>query len=342
MSTHLVLVANSRDGSISTFEYAGGDLTPLATSDVGQAGLPFAVDADRGLVHAGVKDPNGVVTLKLDRASGRLERLGRIDAEGAPTYLALSPDGRLLLSASYHQGVGEVWQIGDDGLPTPAGEPIHRPNLHSVAVSADGQFAYFVTLRDDAVLQYRLAPTGELIPLDPPQVDAPAGSGPRHIILDADETSVYVNTEYSGEALHFRRDPDSGLLWFAGATPCVPADRGLGHSRFGADPREEHLIWGADLHLDAAGRVLFCSERNEGTISALPVAEDGSLGTAVAHSAVVPQPRSFAVLPDGALLVASEITPEVGVYDVDANGTLGLRVTHPVGEGANWVEILTR
>ncbi|WP_341729502.1 beta-propeller fold lactonase family protein [Brooklawnia sp.] len=342
MTSSLVLVGNSKDGTINTFDLSGDRLTPLAVSEVGAPGLPLAVDARRDLVFAGTTKPFGVVVLKLDRASGTLSPIGRADIDGSAVYLKLSDDGSRLFWASYHQGVGGVLAVAEDGSLSPLGETISYPNLHSVQVSSDGAFAYYVCLHDDLVVQYSVDAETGLHPLDPPTVAAPAGSGPRHLIFSSDETSVYVNTEYSGEVLHYRRDTSSGRLAFVAAQTCMPTDRGLKHSRFGADPRAEGLIWGADLHLDESETRLYCSERNQATITALDIASHGVLGGVTAHSSVVAQPRGFAVLPNGDLLVASELDRVVGQYRPDVDSALTLVETFPAGLGAYWIEVIDR
>ncbi|WIY83058.1 beta-propeller fold lactonase family protein [Propionimicrobium sp. PCR01-08-3] len=341
MTSSLVLLGNSKDGTINTFDLTGDTLTPLAVSEVGVPGLPLAVDARRDLVFAGTTKPGGVTTMKLDRATGTLEAVGRVEAPGAMVYLRLSDDGSRLFWASYHDGVGGVFTVDESGALHPLGDEIHYPNLHSVQVSADGRFAYFVSLHDDLIAQYSVTDAG-LAPLDPPTVAAPEGSGPRHIIVTRDQESVFVNTEYSGEVLHYRRDPASGTLDFIASQVCIPTDRGLTHSRFGADPRAEDLIWGADLHLDDSETRLYCSERTRATITALDIASHGVLGEMIAHSDVVAQPRGFAILPNGDLLVASEIDRIVGQYRPDGDSALSLVASFPAGLGAYWIEVIDR
>lgn len=343
MDSQFVLIANAKDGTISTFEHSGGDLKPLAVSEVGAPGMPLAVDPANNLVFAGGSDPQGVTVLRLDRASGELEVLGRYETRGVPSYLTLSSDAGLLFSASYHQGLGEVFRVGDAGALSPVGEPLEYRNLHCVQLSSDDNFAYFASLRDDLVAQYAVAPDGELTPLDPPTVSAPPGSGPRHLILNPAETSAYLTTEYAGVALHYRRDPVSGLLDKATWATAIPTDRGLSHSRFGADPRAEDLIWCSDLHLSGSGRLLYVAERTRGTITAVEVAaETGELGEALATSDVVTQPRGFRVLDNDDLLVASELDRVVAVYRADADGALTEVARHQIGLGANWIEVVRR
>lgn len=340
MSSLLVLVANSADGTITSFDYTDGRLTALAVSAVGAQGLPLAVDAGRGLVYAGTRTP-AVVTLRLDRDTGVLTPQHQTPIEGAPTYLTLSGDGTRLLAASYGAGIGQCWRVAD-GVLTPAGTPVRHRNLHCVRLSADDAHAYFVSLGEDLVAQFALGPDGVLTGLEPATVPGPRGAGLRHLILDAAQTSAYLITEYSGEVLHFHRDPATGTLTPVGSVVAHPGDRGLAHSRMGADPRADHLIWGSDLHLSTSGRVLYCAERTAGTITAVPVTADGSLGTTSVHSDVVPQPRAFAVLPDGQVLVASETTGQLGLYRSDERGALTFVSSHPVGPRANWISVLAR
>src|SRR5690606_37840826 len=155
-----------------------------------------------------------------------------------------------------------------DGVVSDTVSRIEFPNLHAVVPSADGRFAYFVSLGADLVAQYRVGDDTRLEPLDPETVAAPAGSGPRHLVLNQAQDAAYVLTEFSGEVLHFSRDAVSGKLEFRSSATAYDTSKGLGHSEFGADPLEHHYIWGADLHFGAGDRYLWCSERTENTLGA--------------------------------------------------------------------------
>ena len=336
----LVLVTNPGEDAIAAYRLDGESLQPLAVT----GGLPrigtFAVDERRGLVHAGVKgDPAGVQTLALERTSGVLTPLSRTDVAASMTYLALADDGRLLLGASYDGGFGCVWPVGETGR---LGEPVARvefPNLHAVATA--GRHAYFVSLGADLIAQYALGEHGTLTPLDPPTVAAPAGSGPRHIVLPADGRSAYVLTEFSGEAIRFSRDPATGVLTREEAVPAHDSGRGLRHSVFGADPVEHHYIWGADLHLTPDGRRLLCSERTESTLATIDIAADGRLVGPLAITDTEPQPRGFALSLDGRLVVAvGERSTQVALSRLETDGSLTELGRTPTGTGANWVRVL--
>jgi 6-phosphogluconolactonase len=178
------------------------------------------------------------------------------------------------------------------------------------------------------------------VALTPETVAAPKGSGPRHLVLNDAQDAVYVLTEFSAEVLHFGRDTSNGTLELVGAASAFDPSKGLTHSRFGADPKAEHLIWGADLHFGAQGRWLWASERTESTLGAVSVAPDGSVSAPTAFTVTEEQPRGFALSPDGAYLVAAgERSTSVALYAVDAE-RLELRQRAETGGGANWVRFV--
>ena len=260
-------MANAGDGSISTFRLNDEGLERIAVTEGVTGCSTFAVDGDRNLVYAAVKpdatsDHPGILTLALDRETGALTPRSRRDLPGGGmNYLALSHGGTVLLGASYGGGYGISASVADGVVSEPVSQVEFR-NLHSVLPSADGRFAYFVSLGDDVIAQYGLGADARLDDLG--TVAAPEGSGPRHLVLNAAQDAVYVLTEFSGEVLHYSRDTESGALALEGAASAVDPSAGLTHSRFGADPVAEHLVWGADLHVGDG--VLWASERSASTL----------------------------------------------------------------------------
>lgn len=340
----LVLVANAGDGSVSIFRLAGDRLERLSVAEGLTGTSTFVVDADRDLLHAAVKgsspgEPAGILTLALDRAAGTLTPLRRLDLpDGGMNYLALTRDGTAILGASYGGGYGISAPVVDGVVGQPV-STIRYPNLHSVLPSTDGRFAYFVSLGADLIAQFAVGDDLRLTPLDPATAAAPAGSGPRHLVIDEARAAVYVLTEFSGEVLHYRR-ADDGTLTLRGSASIVDPSKGLGHSELGADPRANHFIWGADLHFTGGGSHLWGSERTESTLAAATVADDGSLTAPTRFFATEPQPRGFAVSPDGTRLVAAgEKSTTVSLYAVDGDG-LTLLQSAETGAGANWVRFV--
>lgn len=334
----LVLVANAADGSISSFRFADERLDHLTTTEGLTGCSTFAVDSARNLVYAGVKgEPAGIVTLELDRRTGVLTPRSRRDLPGGGmNYLDLTRAGTGLLGAGYGGGYGISCTV-DEGTVSEPVSRIDYPQLHSVRASADGRFAYFVSLGADLIAQYALDERMSLRSLDAPTAAAPAGSGPRHLVIDDQHGAVYVMTEFSAEVLHYHRDLTGGLS-FVGATAAFDPAAELGHSRLGADPLEHHLRWGADLH--RAGDHLWASERTESTLGVLAIRDDGTLSQAKGFTVTEPQPRGFAIDAGGRYLVAAgEKSRTVSLYRI-AGERLHLLQQTQTGRGANWVRFV--
>lgn len=332
------LIGNAKAGTISTLSIETDALRAVTHSEVGQGCGTFAVDRARDLVYSAVKEPTpAVVTLRLDRASGELTEIARREISDSVAYLELAHDGRVLLGASYGGGWGVAWPVADGSLGDPPSR-VEYDNLHAVITDRAGGFAYFVSLGDDLIVQVRLGADASFEPLDPPTVSVAPGAGARHLVLSENERCAYLMTEFTGEAIRFDRDPGTGHLSIAEALIAYDADRGLSVSRYGADPLEEHLIWGADLHLAAEGRYLVCTERTISTLAVISLDADGRLERLLRVSPTEQQPRGFNVTPDGNhLVVAGEVSGHASLYRIGADGGIEALDRMPTGAGANWV-----
>lgn len=347
MTGELVLVANAGEGTVSAFalDMAAGRLALLATSPVGRGCSTFVVDETHDLVYAATKGEadgagEGVDSFRLDRASGRLELLDHVDAVGQH-HLALAHRGTVLAGAAYHAGRLTTWTLDGTGGFGPEAARADWPHAHCVATVGD--HLYVVSLGADAIGQYAVTVDGLLSPLDPPFATAPEGSGPRHLVLDEGAAHAYVMTEFSGEILTYERDPAGGILTPIGSAPGHATDRGLSRGRLGGDPRGEHLVWGADLHLARGGRLVLASERTESTLTSVRIAEDGVADEQVDVVDTERQPRGFAVTGDGRYaVVAGEASTDVMLMTIGADGSLRALSRTPTGSGANWVRTLPR
>lgn len=339
--SELLLIANAGDGTISALRLHRDPephLEVLATS----ADLPgcgtFAVDAERDLVFAAYKgDPPGIATLRLDRETGVLSEVSRREVGDSMAYLSLAGGGSALLGASYGGGFGAVWPVDGESLGEPHSRFTYR-NLHCiVAVQADdAERVYAVALGDDLVAQFVMAGDGHLAPLDPATVHAPQGSGPRHVVVQGDH--AFLMTEFSGEAMRFDVEGD-GTLRLAEAVDVVNPAAGLEHSRIGADPQEEPLVWGADVH--RAGPYLLTSERNSSQLTVTRLSESGRLGEVVGYTGTEQVPRGFDVTADGRFVVAvGEESTHAQLLRLDADGHLEPVDRVGIGAGANWVRFV--
>jgi 6-phosphogluconolactonase len=101
-------------------------------------------------------------------------------------------------------------------------------------------------------------------------------------------------------------------------------------------------IWAADLRITPNGRFLYSTERTLSKIALFSVAPGTGKLTYVANFSTEKQPRGIRIDSTGTYLVASgEKSDRLAVYKIDQrNGQLTEAGRYPVGNGANWVEII--
>jgi 6-phosphogluconolactonase len=95
------------------------------------------------------------------------------------------------------------------------------------------------------------------------------------------------------------------------------------------------IPWAADIHLTPNGRLLYTSERTSSTLAAFRFEGDSGALTPIDHCETEPQPREFAIDPEGTrLLAVGEMTGGLTTYEIDqSTGALRPMSRLNVGEG---------
>jgi len=131
---------------------------------------------------------------------------------------------------------------------------------------------------------------------------------------------------------------EAGLAW---GLPQAPV--GAAMQTAAVAPKDDKpKVWAADLQITPNGKFLYSTERTTNKIALFTVAADTGKLTYVTNYATEAQPRGIRIDPTGQYLVASgEKSDRISVYKIDqATGKLGEPNRYPVGNGANWVEIV--
>jgi 6-phosphogluconolactonase len=144
---------------------------------------------------------------------------------------------------------------------------------------------------------------------DPPYINLPAGSGPRHLTFDKRGRWLYLLTELSGEIFMFpTKDPSRWL-----EKQSIIAEGYSGK------------IEAADIQIHPTRNYLYASNRaeaNEIVIFKMD-ARNGSLTFLQRTSAEGSGPRSLLISPDGRfLLAANEQSNTITVFQISASGRL--------------------
>jgi len=230
------------------------------------------------------------VSLRLDSKTGAMQMLGSELTDGKdPCYI--STNGKVVMTANYSSGNVTEFPIGEDGrlLPhdflydTGMGGPDsirqNLPHAHCALFNAAGTELYVSEFSADVVTKYDVATRqGKRIQL-------PSDFGPRHIILNTDESKAYVIGELSGNVVVIDTESDSVIQ-----TVCADT---------------VHARGCADIHLSPDGKFLYASVRlqNDG-IAIFKVDSDGTL-TNAGYQPTGIHPRNFNITPNGKFLLAA-------------------------------------
>jgi 6-phosphogluconolactonase len=357
-----VYVSSAADATIDAYlvDAQTGALTVIGKAEPGKAVMPMALAPNKKFLYAVVVRPQPwcVLTYAIDSKSGALTHKATAPLPDGMAYVSTDHGGHFLFTASYRGDKVAVSPIGADGLVTAEAIqvlPTGR-NAHSIVPDRTNRFVYAALLGVDEVLQFAFAAdTGKLTPLAPPAANLEPGYGPRHMRFSPDNKFLYVLNELSGYVVQFAIDGANGTLKLIGSAPSVPPELGMkwGHPRAptGAAPPppaaapnadEELPIWAADLRITPNGKFLYATERSTSKIALFTVAPGTGKLTYVANFATERQPRGINIDPTGRFLIAAgEKSDRLSVYRIDqATGRLGEPARFPVGNGANWIEIV--
>jgi 6-phosphogluconolactonase (cycloisomerase 2 family) len=237
-----------------------------------------------------------LVTLAADQPGAPLRLLGRQPVPGdAPCHLALSPDGRWLITACYGDGRLTLHPLDPgSGLAGPAADVVQHPgpapHAHMALFAPDGALIV-ADLGLDQLITYQLQPAGRLAAIATFQLAS--GVGPRHLTFHPGGQYAFALGEL---------DSSVTLLAYADGQ-FRPLQR---HSSLPAGYQGANSA--AAIRLDPAGRHLYLSNRGHDSLAAFAFDPAHARLQAIGHyPAGGAQPRDFALSAGGQhILVASQ------------------------------------
>jgi 6-phosphogluconolactonase len=267
--------------------------------------------------------PSGVVSAFTIAADGKLALLNEQASEGgAPCYVSVDRDGRVLLVANYVGGNVALLPIRENGSLGSAAHIVqHRgptgPNTsrqegshaHCIRPDASNRWVLAADLGIDAVLLYRLdAAAGTLERVAGGETFVRAGAGPRHLAFHPTLPLVFVANELDSTVTTLRFDATAGRLTTVSTISTLPAGW-TGTS------------YVADIHVSPSGRHVYVSNRGHNSIAVFMVAT--SAGGLVLEQTISTEgdwPRNFALDPTGRwLLAANQRSGSIVVFNRDPN-----------------------
>ena len=300
------------------FDTASGSITRLASAQTVNPSY-LVVSKDRQHVYAVNELPGdngpasqrgGISAFRFDPASGQLTFVNRVSSDGNdPAYLALSPDGRYLLTANYsvasnpggsfavfplegERVLPSILTVHHDGSGPVTGRQ-DNSHVHSTVFSPDGRYLFAQDLGADKLYSYRYTPDGTrglFGPTESRYTLVKPGSGPRHMVFDEAGKHAYVTTEMNASVLVY--DYDDGKLTLKQTLPMTAPDF-------------KGKIGGSAIHLSPDGRFLYTTNRGDANeiLSYAVNPADGQLKLLNRRSTLGKSPREFAIDPTGRWLI---------------------------------------
>jgi 6-phosphogluconolactonase len=274
----------------------------------------------------GAKKTGAVNSFALDAKTGALKPLNLQSSGGdGPCHLVVDRAGKHVLAANYGGGSVCVLPIQKDGRLGEMTDFVQHqgksvvpgrqdgPHAHSINVDFANKFAFAADLGLDKVLTYRFDPShGILTKNNPPDVDLPAGSGPRHFAFHPNGQFAYVINELTQTVTAMTCDADKGSLKSFQTISTVPMPV-KGNST-------------AEVVVHPSGKFLYGSNRGHNSIAIFTIDEKtGQLTSAGWQTKGIKTPRNFAIDPTGKYLIAAnQDSDSLVVFQIDAQtGQLG-------------------
>lgn len=302
-----------------------GTLEPLGTVAVTPSPSFLARHPRLPVLYAVNELPTGTVNAWTVGPDGRLTELGGAETGGdSPCHVAVTPDGRYLLTANYGSGSVAVHELTADGAPGsrtdllthvghgPDPDRQDRGHTHMVSPDPTGDRLFAVDLGTDSIYRYELdRASGRLTPYGPPPRTRP-GTGPRHLARHPDGRYSYVAGELDPTVAAYERDATGALHERAR----VPASERAGH------------VQPSEIAVRPDGRFLYVANRGVGTVAVFAL--DDHLPRYVTEADTGGGwPRHFAII-GSHLYVADERAHFVLTFSIDGDDGGLTRVGEPL------------
>jgi len=197
--------------------------------------------------------------------------LNAVTEEGAPLcYVAVDNDRQLVYGANYHKGEVNVYQILADGSlkasdaiyhdePTGPHENQDHAHAHYANLTPDKRLAV-CDLGTDRVYTYDVSDAGKLTEVA--VFEAPAGTGPRHLVFHPNEKYAYLFGELASTVTVLSYDASTGKFTQENKISTIPEDY---HDFNG----------GAAIRITSDGKFLYVSNRGHNSITVFAVKDNG-------------------------------------------------------------------
>ncbi len=271
---------------------ADGGLTQRATTAAGNGSSFLAVHPSKQWLYVVNEGSSQVAAFAIDGGTGGLHFINRVSSQGnGPAHVSVHPSGRFVMVANFGGGSVTVYPVTDGGaLGTPTDTDAPAAEAHQIIADSAGTSVYVPCRGGQRVAQYDFSDAGVLTPKSPPSLGADAGAGPRHMDFHPNGRWAYLINEQALTMSALDVAPD-GRLSYKQTLSTVPAGASGGST--------------AEVFVHPAGHSVYGSNRTpHNTIVHYRLDANGMM-TLVGQTPNGGSARSFALHPDGTLLLAA-------------------------------------
>ena len=194
----------------------------------------LAFHPDRTTLYAvGMRESEPVVAAYAVVSDGALEFLNEVPIpDGRACHLSVHPSGNFLITAQYGGGSVGVFPLSKDGMVQACSQLIEHegasghsprqqsPHPHWTGFSPDGRFAFIPDLGMDQIVVYQVQSDQQSIK-QVGGIEAPAGSGPRHMRFSVDGAFIFLLNELDLSVTTYTYDSEAGTAEFVATTPTL-------------------------------------------------------------------------------------------------------------------------
>lgn len=315
---------------IGTYSEAGGaGLYPLRLRpggwSLGEA-YPAAPNASYGayshrhdLHYLLDEGPNGAVGV-FRRDAGGWRSLARVPTHGAePCYIALNPHENSLAVANYGSGSVALFQLdtrsGVPGDPPelrenagrgPVADRQEGPHAHCAVFATDRKWLYQTDLGTDEVLAFALDADGHRLGECQLAFQAPAGSGPRHLVFHPHKPCALLVSELASTLTVL--GVGEGVLTARQSVSTLP-------------PKFDGNSLGGHLAINADGDRVYVTNRGHDSIAIFALDDSGDVSLLGHVPSGGASPRFLLLDPQERMLVANEEGNNVTIFNIATGGT---------------------
>ena len=261
-----------------------------------------------------------VVSFEIDFKGHTIREMNRQLTKGGPCYLEVGENGNHLFTANYGGGSLIVHALNRQGeiagetdfKEYNASNSSHSSHIHTIR-NIPNTTNYVATDLGLNQLYFYEFDREERKLLHLKTLEAPQGSGPRHIAFHPFKNLLYVVNEYNSMILTYAYDKPIQNVHLLQELPTLPSDY-----------KQDN--YGADIHVTPSGKFVYVSNRGHHSITGYKILENGHLSSIGSTTPKGDWPRNFMVIPNEKyILVANEHTNNIVVMKILKDG--GLKYT---------------